>query len=90
MAAFLSLSLRWGDREVIEVASRVVIEWVVVCVQGGQEMGREGVFFKEKIQSDPRDPIFCTVVALTQHAKYAKTQSNTTFALESNAELHHH
>ena len=25
-----------GDREVMEVASRVVIEWVVVCVHRGQ------------------------------------------------------
>ena len=45
MAAFISLSVDWGNREVMEVASRVVIQWVVVCVQGGQfgkEMGERG------------------------------------------------
>ena len=81
MAAFISLSLHWGDREVMEVAIRVAIKWVVVCVQGVLKgnLGKWGYFFKEKCQSGLRDPIFCTVVALTQHARYAKTQSNTTF-----------
>ena len=33
MAAFFSLFVQWGETRVMEVASRVVIECVVVCVQ---------------------------------------------------------
>ena len=34
--AFFNLAVHWGEGGVMEVASRVVIERVVVCVQGVQ------------------------------------------------------
>ena len=70
------LYIHWGHIEVMEVASRGVIEWVVEVLKGD---GEGGVCFKEIFQSGPRNPIFCTVVALARHARHAKSQCITTF-----------